>query len=300
MMTDRLREIFDDMLADEPPLRTNPDEAESAGRRLRKRHRTLWTVAGAALSATLVAAGPSLLPFGHAAAPYLPGAASADILLSEAPPSPAFSISPPTAMPSTEQLATTRHCPADIAPFIVDNRDGSVLPDPDRAAQAVVAAAVRIAPGEKILVNMTGRIETSETSPGVPQVHLVFDIGNERGYGSVNLQLIADKSGTPQERAESALDRTGECVDVQRRDYPDGSVAMYYPYGPPAQEAEVTHVWYFARAGYNMNIGVLTMAWSSSSDPNTTPVPSALPPLGYQPLSISQVMDLANVVAESG
>jgi hypothetical protein len=300
MMTDRLRELFDDMLADEPPLRTDPDEAEAAGRRLRNRYRTLWTVAGAALTATLVAAGPSMLTLGYQAAPYGPGAASADILVSEAASSPAFAISPPVTTPSAETLAATLHCPADIAPYTVDNRDGSVLPDPGRAAQAVVAAAVKIAPGEKFLVNTSGRIETSEKSPGVPQVYLVFDVGTDRGYGSVNLQLIADKTGTPQERAENALDRTGECVDVQRRDYPDGSVAVYYPYGPPAQEAEVTHVWYFARAGYNMNIGVFPQAWSSSSDPNTAPPPSALPPLGYLPLSISQVMDLANVVADSG
>jgi hypothetical protein len=298
MMADRLRELFDDMLADEPPLRTDPDEAEAAGRRLRNRHRTLWTVAGAALAATLVATGPSLLSLGYQAAPYGPGAASADVLASEVPPSP-VSVSPPVPTPSAEQLATSLHCPADVAPYTVDNRDGSVLPDPGRAAQAVVAAAVKIAPSEEFLVNMSGRIETSDKSPGVPQVYLVFDVGGERGYGSVNLQLIADKTGTPQERAESALDRTGECVEVQRRDYPDGSVAVYYPYGPPAQEAEVTHVWYFARAGYNMNIGVFPEAWSSSSDPNSTPTPSGLPPLGHQPLSISQVMDLANVVAES-
>ena len=271
-MTDRLRELFDDMLADEPPLRTDPDDAEAAGRRLRNRYRTLWTVAGAA---------------------------SADMLVSESASSPAFAISPPGPTPSAEALAATLHCPADVAPYTVDNRDGSVLPDPGRAAQAVVAAAVKIATGEKFLVNLSDRIETSDKSPGVPEVYLVFDVGTDRGYGSVNLQLIPDKTGTPAQRAESMLDRAGECVDVRRRDYPDGSVAVSYPYGPPAQEAEVTHVWYFARAGYNMNIGMFPQGWSASSDPNVAAPPSALPVLGHMPLDVGQVMDVADVVAHS-
>lgn len=297
-MTDRLRELFDEMLADEPPLRTSPDEAEAAGRRLRNRHRTLWTVAGAALAATAVVAGPSLvLPHGYDAAPGGPAAASAEGQPSEAPLSPLFTL-PPSPVPS-RPLATTPHCPADVAPFTVDNLDGSVLPDPDLAVAAVLAAARTIAPDEQFLVKRSGRIETSVKPAGVPQVYLTFDVGNEQGFGSISLQLIPDKTGTPAQRAESALDRTGRCVDVQRRDYPDGSVAVYFPSGPPEWEAQATQLWYFAQAGYTMNIGMFPQGSSDGSDPDVPPTPSALPVLGHLPLTIGQVMDVADAVAHS-
>jgi hypothetical protein len=76
-------------------------------------------------------------------------------------------------------------------------------------------------------------------------------------------------------------------------------VAVYYPSGPPAQEAQVTQVWYFARAGYTMNIGMFPQGWSSSSDPTVAPPPSALPVLGHLPLTIAQVMDVADAVGHS-
>jgi hypothetical protein len=306
-MTDRLREVFDDMLADEPPLRTDPDEAEQAGRRLRQRHRTLWTITGAALAATLVVAVPTfILPlrsggaglFVAASAPSSTGASAAGTA----------SLAPPTAVPatptavpapSTDELYRYEHCPANPAPYTEDNRDGSVLPDPDRSSSAVMASANAIAPGEEFIVFMSQRITSAEKLAGIPQVVLIFDVGNSRGYGSVNLQILPDKTGTPAERAENELDRLNDCVTVQRRDFSDGSVAVYYPYGPASQEAEVTHVWYFAQAGYTMNIGEFPHGYPTATDPNTPATPSSRKPRGSMPLSITQVMQLAHVVANS-
>ena len=49
-----------------------------------------------------------------------------------------------------------------------------------------------------------------------------------------------------------------------------------------------------------MNIGMFPQGWSSSSsDPTVAPPPSALPVLGHPPLTIAQVMDVADAVAHS-
>jgi hypothetical protein len=303
-MTDRLRELFDDMLADEPPLRTSPDEAEAAGRRLRTRYRTLWTVAGAALAAVVLTVGPAVaLPRTAPVTPAAqrtPGASPALSLADSVPGDPPTVPSPPSAAPSSA-LDSYQHCPADPAPYTVDNTDGSVLPDPDRAVAAVQSAAGKLAPGLKFMVNLSGLVlpAKGEKMAGIPYVYLVFDVGNDQGFGSLNLQLVPDKTGTAADRAESMLDSAGACVQVQRRDYLDGSVAISYPQGSPQQEAMVTQIWYFAQAGYTMNIGLFPQAWPTATDPNVPAIPSSLPALGHLPLSISQVTDLADVVAHS-
>lgn len=301
-MTDRLRELFDDMLTGEPPLRISPDEAEAAGRRLRTRHRTLWTVAGAALAAVALTVGPHLvLPTGipvTSAAQSLPGPS---LVSSTAPSAPGDAPATPSIAAPSAAPESFEHCPAGPGRYTADNTDGSVLPDPDRAVAAVQSAAGRLAPGQRFIVYLSGRAlpASGEKLAGIPYVYLVFDIGNDQGFGSLNLQLTADKAGSPAGRAEQALNSVGTCVQVQWRDYPDGSVAISYPYGPPEQEATVTHVFYFAQAGYTMNIGLFPQAWPTGTDPNVPAIPSSRPALGHLPLTISQVMDIADVVAHS-
>jgi hypothetical protein len=57
-------------------------------------------------------------------------------------------------------------------------------------------------------------------------------------------------------------------------------------------------VWYFAAGGFTMNIGMFPQAWSASEDP-ATPPPPPLPVRGVMPLTINQVMAIADVVAHS-
>jgi hypothetical protein len=290
-MGDTLRELFEEMVADEPPLRTGVDEAEAAGRRLAARRHTLWTVSAAAVAAAVAVALPVLvIPHGRPLDPTVQSGQTPDPPGTVSP-----SAGPSVLDPRPVAMTEYTHCPVPTDPLPARATD-PVLPHPAAAAAAVVAAG--IAPDRQFVVNYT--FATTEKPAGVPRVELIFDISDGTGYGSAVIQILPSLgAGSPAALAEVELNLQHTCTRVTRQDYPDGAVALYYPSGPPAQELETTHVEYYAKGGYTMNIGVFPYAWSTSTDPNVPPTPSPLPARGSQPLTIAQVMTLARVIAIS-
>jgi hypothetical protein len=295
-MADVLRELFDEMVADEPPLRTTTDSAAAAGRRLRARRRTLWTVAGAAAAVALVTAVPTLASTGRPPPPVGPPSVSA----------PVTTTAGPTAPPTPSAIATdiegqvvhSHYCPSTAPRVLLDTTtsDGSVLPNVERAAAAVMAAAPRIAPGKQFVLRVHQYTASSQKFVNRPQVALIFDVGDARGYGFLSFQIYTELGVPASGRAQWELDGHTTCIDVQRRDFADGSVAVNES---DASGPNSTKVYYFAARGYDMNIDALSEPWTTSTGPESTPTPSTLPPRTSVPLTVAQIMALADVVAHA-
>jgi hypothetical protein len=282
-MTDRLHELFDELLADEPPLRTSTDDAVAGGRRLRRRRWTLWTVSGATAVAALAVIVPTVVarPASYAGN------------------SPSLALTASTTLMSAPSVVATHYCPGARSTVDANIRDGAVLPDPNAAARAVMTAAHGVAPGKQFIPRLKEYIATTPKTPGIPQVVLIFDVGDDHGFGSIDFQILPEVGPTPTRRADSDLSHLDQCVDLRRRMFTDGSVALYYPYGPPEQELETTHVWYYAAGGFTMNIGSFPQGWSTGENPGKSPPPPPLPVRTDQPLTIDQIMDLADAVAHA-
>ena len=293
-MTDPLRQLFDDMILDEPPLRTTADNAVAGGRRLRRRNRTLWTATGTALTVAAVALLPQVWP-SPGSGLTVGASATADPSQSatgEASPD-------PTQPPSTELALTSYEvCPSPAS--TLSQPDGSVLPELATAQAAVVAQGPQIAPGMTFLPHAASALVVGGPKfGGDPVLTIIFDIGDDlTGYGSLNVQIRPETDATPQVRAARGASTTS-CVEGWRYDFADGSVAIHYPYGTPMNEKDVTHVWYYAAGGFTMNIGMFPQGWDVVADAAPAP-PSALPARGAMPLSIAQVMQVADVIAHSG
>ncbi len=294
-MTDELRRAFDDLVAGEPPLRTSAEDTVARGRRRRGGQRALWTGLGAALAVAAVVGVPQVIR--PAAGPTSPAARA-----TSADPSPTAAASTsPSPSPATADFPEVnpfRVCPS-VAPTERPT-DGSMLPDLDRAAAAVLAAAPSIAPGKTFITRAAERFEQQPKFQGTPWLALIFDVGDDAGYGAINLQILPESIADPSDRAQRGAN-VSSCVDGWRHDFADGSVAIHYPYGSPEGESTVTHVWYFAAGGFTMNVGMFPHGWSESEDPSTPPPPPPLPlPVrGVMPLTINQVMAIADVVAHS-
>ena len=145
---------------------------------------------------------------------------------------------------------------------------------------------------------MHSYIPTSDKWKDRPQVALIFDVGDADGYGFLSFQIYTEQGVPASERAQWELDGHRSCIDVQRRDYPDGSVAVHDPEGSEVSTA-FSKVYYFSARGYDMNIDIEAEAWSTSTGPNDTPTPSTLRPRGSVPLTVAQIMELADVVAHA-
>jgi hypothetical protein len=261
-VTARLRELFEEMLLREPPLRTTPESAADDGRRIIRRSRTLWTIAGTAMLVALVA--------------MLPGAWStnrqdptADGPTADGPTVDGPSTAPLTGPPGLT-LRTQRICPGGALTYGGDN---SLLPDPSAAMAALLAAGLRIAPGLAFLARSAGH-------GSVLSVMVSVDIADSSGYASLVVQIRVE-AASPAERIAN-ISTIKSCVDGKRYDFADGSVGLYYPYGPPAQEAKLVHVWYFSVRGLTIDIAMSPPAVGSN-----------------MPLSIDQVMMLADAVAQA-
>jgi hypothetical protein len=296
-MADTLRELFEEMVADEPPLRTTTDSAAAAGRRLRARRRTLWTVAAAAAVVAMVTAVPTLAATGRHPVPP----AGSPRPTASAPPTTGRASTPPTPTLTDPQVVGSRYCPSTAQRSLLNTRtsDGSILPDVDRAAAAVLAAAPRIAPGKQFILRVHSYIPTSDKWKDRPQVALIFDVGDGDGFGFVDFQIYTEQGVPAAQRAQWELDGHLGCLDIQRRDFPDGSVAVCDPDGQAANTARYSQVYYFAARGYDMNITSEAQGWSSSNDPNVPPPPPSLPVRTSVPLTVAQTMELADVVAHA-
>jgi hypothetical protein len=291
-MADVLRELFDEMVADEPPLRTTTDSAAAAGRRLRARRRTLWTVGAAAAAVALIIAVPTVASTGRPAPPVGPPSLSAPVATN----APAT----PTAVDPTPeaQVMRSHYCPSTAPRVLLDTTtsDGSVLPDVERAAAAVLAAGPRIAPGKQFVLRTHSYIASSQKFANRPQVMLSFDVGDANGYGFLSFQIYTELGVSAPDRAQWELGGHTTCIDVQRRDFTDGSVAVNESdsSGPGA-----TKVYYFAARGYDMNIDANAQPMSTAIGPNDIPTPSTLPARTSVPLTVAQIMALADVIAHA-
>jgi hypothetical protein len=192
----------------------------------------------------------------------------------------------------------SQYCPstAPRAQLNTSTSDGSVLPDVERAAAAVLAAAPRIAPGKQFVLRVHDYIASTEKFVNRPQVALIFDVGDASGYGFLSFQMYTEQGVSAAGRAQWELDGHTACLDVQRRDFTDGSVAVNESdgTGPSA-----TKVYYFAARGYDMNIDALSEPWTTSTGPEAARTPSTLPPRNSVPLTVAQIMALADVVAHA-
>jgi hypothetical protein len=301
-MADKLRELFDDMVSGEPPMRTTTDSAVAAGRRLRVRHRAMWTVAATALTVALFIAVPTLAVTGRSA---VGPAASAT---GTAPPRPTSTGVPtpattpaPTASPADAGITQFRHCPQPTTYPSFEFKDGSLLPNVDKAAAAVQTAGPTVAPGKQFILRVHQYFTDTQKIAGHPQNALIFDVGDADGYGFVSFQMLVQKGPTPQEWADNEMDSQSACVDVTRRDYADGSIAISIGPTSAAQAASSLQVYYYSVKGYMLNIGAYTEGWSASDDPATPPPPPPRPVRrpGNLPLTVAQLMTLADVIAHS-
>ena len=293
-MTDVLRHLMENLVADEPPLRADGDGLVAAGLRLRTRRRGIATASGAFLTVAAVAS-VTLLP--HAALTAneaAPGASSSASAARSASPRPTRSAAP---KPSGVVLQHYQSCSTGARQQLPDT-DGSVLPAPQKASAAVLAAGPRIAPGMTLTVWSALRVDDTPKYAGKPVENLAFHLGDRDGTGEVVMQLMPE-AGDPAVRAENGLLGQNGCIAVTRRDFPDGSVALYYPYGPPAQEAETMHVWFYSAHSFTMNIGMFPEVLVPNVAPLTpAPEPTSLP-RSTMPLTIEQLFELAAAAANA-
>jgi hypothetical protein len=298
-MTDPLRELFDDLVADEPPLRTTADTTAAAGRRLRRRNRTLWTATGsAAIVAALVVLPQVWRPAGSGLTAGRPTTVPLTVVTGSAVPRPTPTVTTPTPTPSTLGLRAYQVCPNPMPPHYGTN--SSLLPHLAAAETAVLAAAPRIAPGLDFRVNPVSNTSVGQPKlNGAPEENLIFDVGDASGYGGLSFQITVDTTAPAAVRA-TQMANTDHCVDGLRQDFADGSVALYYSIGQP-DESTTKQLWYYGAAGITMDIGEENQAFGASASPSTgLLVPSTLPPRAAVPLTIEQVFLLADVVAHAG
>jgi hypothetical protein len=251
-VTERLRELFEAMVLDEPPLRTTPQATADAGRRRLRRGRTVWAVAGAALVVAVVAALPQA-GLTSTAGPSAHGPT-------------ADASTGPTSAP-TLALQSFRVCPGNAAQ---SSGPEDVLPDPAVAMAALLAAGSRVAPDRTFVA---GEASLSHVKlGGVAHVEITVDVAD----GSLIFSIYPDAEPVAERTASGT--NISACVDGSSHDFPDGSVALFYPIG---HEDTVMHIWYYAASGFTMNIGMF---------PNAS---------GNMPLSIEQVMLLADAIAQA-
>ena len=302
-MAETLRELFDEMMSDEPPLRTTSESAAAAGRRLQVRRRALWTATGAALTVVLATAVPTLaLSGGSGARTAVLGSASASGTPSVVPSGgPSGTARPTVSAAPDPRVQQFQHCPGTTRYPNFDYADGSVLPNVDRAAAAVQAAGPGIAPGRQFILRVHSYFTSTQKLAGHPQNALIFDVGDDDGFGFVSFQMLVQKGPTPQQWAQYEMDAQNECHEVMRRDYPDGSVAIHIVPTNADEVAASTQVYYYSVKGYMLNMGAYIEGWSASDDPATPPPPPPLPvrQRGHLPLTVAQLMELADVIAHS-
>jgi hypothetical protein len=276
-MSDLINEGFVSMLSDEPPMRVTVDSMCRLGRR-RAHQRRVFTVAGLSvvMAATTATAAIAVQGAGVGTAP---------------------SAGSPTPSGTRRALVLEiPRCDGDGRATDPHDEDGSALPDPQRAAAAVLAAAPSIAPGRSFRLVIAERDDTSAKAAGIPRVYIILDVGTDEGVGSLNMEILAQKDGTPAQRAASDLAAKpfSNCVPAVRTDFPDGSVGLAYTaFGTGSPSDTVQHVYYYAN-GIDVNAGLFLEYWHSNETPR------ALPPVTTMPLTPDEVLAIARLVADVG
>jgi hypothetical protein len=284
-MRETLKETFAAMLGDEPPMRMTTALIRQRGRQRMHRRRVI------------VAAG-SIIVIGSSAGTAMAYGPRGDARVTSpgltASSEPTASITPlPT---PSEAAGPTRYeipvCDGDGSAKNLSDTDGSVLPDPGVAAQAVLAEAGTIAPGRRFTLVTATREDSSAKHPGAPRVYLIFDVADADGTGSINLELVPQEGMSASERA--AIDLRAKpfsnCTAATVVDYPDGAVGLEYrvAFGTGRPEDSVQHTYYYA-AKMDINAGAFLNAWGDMAEARGT--------RKSMPLSTGEVLAICRVVA---
>jgi hypothetical protein len=287
-MRDVLGDVFDTLLAGEPPLGLSATEVARQGRRrVYRRHGLIAGGAAAAAGLTATAVGVwALAPAPVAPQPGLTATGSTAPPPSDVPPPP-----PPSSRPVL--VVERPHCDGErIGTMKLDWTDGSVLPGPDAAVAAVLRAAGSAAPGRSFTVVFAGRVDDTAKFGGLPVMNLVFDVADAAGTGALSMQLRPQVGASPAERAAWALRERpfSNCTPATRTDYPDGSVGLSYiafGSGSPVDTEQVN--FFYAARGFDINATVFMVPWS-------VPFASAPGRADSMPLSAAEVLALCRAV----
>jgi hypothetical protein len=296
MMRDAMRELFDTLLVNEPPVATSAAQVRQRGQQRLHRRRIL-VAAGSALAVGVTATATVAYVPGHGPLVALPATSgSRDVSAA-----PSEGLTPAPTDSAAPQRFEIPNCDGDATAKLLANTDGSVLPDPATAAQAVLEAAATIAPGRTFRLVTAKRVDSSEKHPGMPRLHLIFDVTDARGTGSINLEVFPQAGMTAAERAtlDERAKPFGNCTPPTRTDFPDGGVGLeYVAFGTGDPRDSVQHTYYYSPDGFDINAGAFLRPWSPSL--TAPPDPSAQPRVRTpMPLTSKEVLAICRIVALS-
>jgi hypothetical protein len=260
-MRDTLRDTFATLLAGEPPMRVSAEQIRRQGRH--RRHRRVAAIAAGSAVSIGVGSG--------AAVAYDPGAGLPAAMTG---PSGSPAVVPTTPVQSATPTISRRitpptryeipRCSGDGSAKNLTDTDGSVLPDPQTAAQAVLAHAATIAPGRTFAVVTAAREDSSAKYPNAPRVNLIFDVTDEVGTGSLNVELIPQAGMSASDRAAIDLHARpfSNCTDATLVEFPDGAAGLEYPValGTGRPDDSVQHTSYYGPT-MDINAGAFLNAW---------------------------------------
>ncbi len=290
-MRDTVRELFDALLANEPPIRTTAGEVRQRGRQRLHRRRML-VAAGSAVAAGVTASAAVAYVPGHG-----PPVGSLAISVSSDGSAAPSEVVVPSATRVQQRFEIPR-CDGDGTPKLLANTDGSVLPDPAVAASAVLDAAATIAPGRTFRKVSAERVGSSENHP---RLSLIFDVTDARGTGSIDLEVFPQTGMTAAERAtiDERAKPFSNCSPATRTDFPDGAVGLEYTaFGTGEPNESVQHTYYYSADGFDIDAG----AFLTPSSPTLTPSTNASGQARARtsmPLTSSEVLAVCRVVALS-
>jgi hypothetical protein len=290
-MRDSMQEMFDTLLVGEPPMRLTAGQVRHRGRQRAHRRRTLMAAGSAATVGVL----------GTAALGFVPGPSHVASIPTAPQTTPTAPQATPVPTPSPTLVVELPRCDGDRSVLTLGDTDGSVLPDPNVAAQAVLAAAPTLAPGRTFTVVQAHRVDSQPKHPGSPRVYLIFDVADANGTGSLNLELIPQTGASADQRARVDLQAKpfSNCTPATRTDFPDGAVGLaYVAFGTGQPSDTVQHTYYYSPNGLGINAGAFLEPWGSTSQASASP--SARPGRTVSmPLTSTEVLAIARVVAMS-
>ncbi len=289
-MRDPMRELFNTLLVNEPPVATSAAQVRKRGQQ-RLHRRRIMVAAGSALAVGVTAT---------AAVAYLPGhgplvATPATSGSSDGSAAPSEAVTPAPTDSAAPQRFEIPNCYGEAIGKVLPDTDGSVLPDPATAAQAVLDAAATIAPGRTFRQVTAERADSSAK----PRLHLIFDVTDARGTGSINLEVVPQAGMTASERA--TIDERAKpfhnCTPADRTDFPDGGVGLeYLAFGTGHLNDSVQHTYYYSPDGFDINAGAFLTPWTQSL--SASPGPSGQPTARTSmPLTTKEVLAICRIVA---
>ncbi len=295
-MRDPMRELFDTLLVNEPPVATSAAQVRRRGQQ-RLHRRRIMVAAGSALAVGVTASAAVAYVPGRVPLVGLPATSGS----SDRSAAPSEGLTPAPTESAAPQRFEIPHCDGDGTAKLLPNTDGSVLPDPATAAQAVLDAAATIAPGRTFQLVTAERVDSSEKHPGMPRLYLIFDVTDARGTGSINLEVTPQTGMTAAERAtiDERAKPFSNCTPADRTDYPDGGVGLEYVASGTGDRESLQHTYYYSPDGFDINAAAFLTPWNEAGA--TSPDPSGQPGAARTstPLTSSEVLAVCRIVALS-